>query len=446
MLWFSGEIATAIKKAIQEKKAFIVFVKDENDDSKKMEELWEDEEITETCSPERSISINIVADSVAGQQFSSIYPILSIPSTYLINNDGMPIDIIPGVQKKDEFLKRLNEAVNNITSDVSSVEKTPEMKQQDLAQTKQASNSTVPTGAVEETTKERADRLLEKARALKAEKEKEKEKEEEYKRRGVGQEISNAKRDQAERQAKRLTEEIAKQKAEEKATKERVREQIRLDRAEKNAKREAEKKAREDAINKKIEEKAAASAEKNDSNTSRLQFRLPDGSTVMNTFPADAMFTMVHTFASEQASAYPVIRMTTVFPRREFTSEHASMSLRELQLVPNASIIISPGRVNTVSSTSSLNPYNIIMLVLSPIFMLFNFVMSLFGGGNSDCNQTDTTNTNDSQLASEPYQSTQSEASRSAAARRRLGGNISGLRRDDDDENATWNGNSTQQM
>ena len=38
----------------------------------------------------------------------------------------------------------------------------------------------------------------------------------------------------------------------------------------------------------------------------------------------------------------PNLRMTTVYPKHEFDSEDMLKSLRELGLVPNASIIISP--------------------------------------------------------------------------------------------------------
>ncbi|XP_057294836.1 UBX domain-containing protein 4-like isoform X2 [Hydractinia symbiolongicarpus] len=429
MNWFSGEISVAIQKAIQEKKVFIVFVNGDNDESKTMESVWLNDEVATICSPDTCVAINVSADSVAGKQFSSIYPILNIPSTYLINNEGMPIDIIPGVLQKEELFQRLQKGIQTHTSEMSEANK--------------PTKDEPPSANTSNSAKERAEQLLQKARDIKAEKAKETLKEEERKRRDVGKELSMAKRNIAERQTKDLAKEIAKQKADEKAAREKVKEQIRLDRAEKNAKREKEKKERESAIKKRAEEKETAKV-KVESNTARLQFRLPDGSTVTNTFPADAMFTTVRAFAEEQVKGnFPVIRLTTVYPKREFTSEHASSTLRELQLVPNGSIIVSPGRASTAapsSSSSSLNPLNVIMFVLSPLIALFNFILSMFGSNNQTNTQTDASSQDRS-----AEQST--DSARAASVRRRqLGGNIGRLRHDDDDENATWNGNSTQQM
>ncbi|XP_057294835.1 UBX domain-containing protein 4-like isoform X1 [Hydractinia symbiolongicarpus] len=457
MNWFSGEISVAIQKAIQEKKVFIVFVNGDNDESKTMESVWLNDEVATICSPDTCVAINVSADSVAGKQFSSIYPILNIPSTYLINNEGMPIDIIPGVLQKEELFQRLQKGIQKIlqveqtnstnishqTVHETSRNESNQTHTSEMSEANKPTKDEPPSANTSNSAKERAEQLLQKARDIKAEKAKETLKEEERKRRDVGKELSMAKRNIAERQTKDLAKEIAKQKADEKAAREKVKEQIRLDRAEKNAKREKEKKERESAIKKRAEEKETAKV-KVESNTARLQFRLPDGSTVTNTFPADAMFTTVRAFAEEQVKGnFPVIRLTTVYPKREFTSEHASSTLRELQLVPNGSIIVSPGRASTAapsSSSSSLNPLNVIMFVLSPLIALFNFILSMFGSNNQTNTQTDASSQDRS-----AEQST--DSARAASVRRRqLGGNIGRLRHDDDDENATWNGNSTQQM
>ena len=53
-----------------------------------------------------------------GQQFGAIYPILVRPSTYLINNQGIPTDVVPGVVEKEEFVKRLNDAIEKTLSTV----------------------------------------------------------------------------------------------------------------------------------------------------------------------------------------------------------------------------------------------------------------------------------------------------------------------------------------
>merc|ERR1711973_952187 len=83
MNWYSGEVGAAIQKAIGEKKVFIVFVKDESENSTKMEEMWNETDVSETCTDDKCVAISITKDSVPGQQFGAIYPILVVPSTYL---------------------------------------------------------------------------------------------------------------------------------------------------------------------------------------------------------------------------------------------------------------------------------------------------------------------------------------------------------------------------
>ena len=118
MNWYSGEVGAAIQKAIGEKKVFIVFVKDEGEDSKVMEEIWNEPEVTMVCTDDKCVAINITAESVSGQQFGAIYPILVVPSTYLINNQGVPTDIVPGIAEKEEFVKRISDAIEKTLGEV----------------------------------------------------------------------------------------------------------------------------------------------------------------------------------------------------------------------------------------------------------------------------------------------------------------------------------------
>merc|ERR1711973_479186 len=117
MNWYSGEVGAAIQKAIGEKKVFIVFVKDESENSTKMEEMWNETDVSETCTDDKCVAISITKDLVPGQQFGAIYPILVVPSTYLINNQGIPTDIVPGLVEKEEFVKRLTDAIEKTLSE-----------------------------------------------------------------------------------------------------------------------------------------------------------------------------------------------------------------------------------------------------------------------------------------------------------------------------------------
>lgn len=514
MNWFNGEVAAAIQKAISEKKVFIVFVKDENENSSTMERIWDDEDIAEICSDANCVAIKITPDSLPGQQFGAIYPILCVPSTYLINNQGIPADIIPGVVEKEEFLKRVKDAfditlVAQIESSLASMEgetsNVVEESDADAYDIKETTSSgemdsteswidlenenvtesicdegiTTDGTEIEVSSQEishmesalqeigdvagtvdvnllqteanspdksKIEMMREKARLKKEEEEKQKQKEMEKKRRETGQELAIAQRELAERQARNLAKEIADRKAEDKAARERVKEQIRQDRLEKTQRFDNEKKQQQEIAKKKNEasseevEKRKAEANK----SARILFRLPDGSSVSNTFNSDATFFLAENFIKEHLGLERV-RMTTVYPKHEFNSEDMLKTFRELQLVPNASIIVSAARpLETMKSNSSFDMVSMFMYIISPILAIFNWIASIFSSPPSNENQS-------RQQESVAFASGGNV--RDNAVRRRTApgessntSNIQRLRRDDDDENATWNGNSTQQM
>jgi len=449
MKWFTGDVGVGIQKAIQEKKVFIVFIKDteesSNDVSKKVEELWQDEEVETVCPDDKCVAISITAGSLAVQQFVAIYPMLSVPSTYLINNQGAPQDIIPGFIPKEEFITRLTTAIQAIQSTLLKATSPPVVVGEEDA-TSSTATLTQPEKVGEEIFNDDMESELTKEEESSIEMLREKVKKKN------DDEENKAQKNTAEQQAMSLAKEIAERKSEDKVARERVREQIRLDRLDKTKRFDQERKDRADVKRQKTEahvEATAAEVEKKKvdaSKTARLQFRLPDGSSVSNQFNAEAKFLVAETFIKDHMKAQN-IRLTTVYPKHEFNSEDMVMSFRELGLVPNASIIVSMGR--SALPSTSLNPMSFFMFVLSPIFAILNWFASLFTGGNGNqdgspsvqqqrtpASQT-TTTTGSSDIRNR--NNAQSDTST-------RGSNIQRLRRDEDDDNATWNGNSTQQM
>jgi len=211
--------------------------------------------------------------------------------------------------------------------------------------------------------------LREKVKLKREQEEKEKAKEDERRRREQGAELLLAQRAQAERQALKLAKEIADRKSEDKAAREKVKEQIRRDQLEKKARFEQEKKERSEASKKKSEAAAAATAAEVEkkkaalSNQARILFRLPDGSSVSNTFNSDATFFLAETFIKEHLH-WSRVRLTTVYPKHEFTSEDMLKSFRDLGLAPNASIIVSAARSEaSASAVSTSSPASFLWLV-----------------------------------------------------------------------------------
>lgn len=467
MNWFEGEIQKAVQTAISEKKLFVVFVKDDSEESKKIDELWQTEEVMQICTDDLCIAIYLTLGSVGAEQFGNIYPIMCVPAIFFINNDGIPLAILPFMEK-DELIVKLRETFEAFQKEKDAKAQAqvsvlrPEItgNNSNVAAAEAQSTSVLDNETSESETREakkmRAEELLEKSKALKAQKEKEEAKEKERKRRDEGRELSQAKRDLAERQAKQLADEIAKRRAEEKAARERVRQQIKQDRVDKEARYEAERKSREKeqqekAALKKHEKETAENTAKKDSNVTRIQFRLPNGSTASKVFNSDDKFSLVQEHATKMlVSHLPCVRLTTVFPKYEYTEEDHQKSLRDLSLTPSASIIVSPG-IKATPSPSSMNPFNILMSVLAPFIAIITWFLSLFSSTPSSANDAPPTE-NTQPATSEASAGDDDKHTREATLRRRnIGTSGSNIRRlyddkPDDEDNATWNGNSTQQM
>jgi phenylalanyl-tRNA synthetase alpha subunit len=128
--------------------------------------------------------------------------------------------------------------------------------------------------------------------------EREKEKAKERERRELGKQLQQLKDAQKEREQRELVDSRQKEKREEKEALEKIRQQIAQDRADRSARyqaaqheEEARKRAAQNAQEQLQQERAAAR-----SAFSRLQFRLPDGSTRTEQFSADVNLIQVTNF------------------------------------------------------------------------------------------------------------------------------------------------------
>ncbi|GFG39735.1 hypothetical protein Cfor_08759 [Coptotermes formosanus] len=159
--------------------------------------------------------------------------------------------------------------------------------------------------------------------------------------------------------------------------------------------------------------------------------------------------------------------MSTTFPRREFTYNNDSQTLGDLHLVPSAVILIVPassGRAIASSQNYSWAVTHLMWSLLTPFFSIANYLRNLvFGGGGSSSAASGSSinrgrNTQQSSSSSSSSSSPASTQSATGARRRTPSTQATGIRREgnihrltdrrdpDDDENNTWNGNSTQQM
>lgn len=302
---------------------------------------------------------------------------------------------------------------------------------------------------------ERAKELLEKKRIQKQEEEEQKEHLKELERRRVGQDVQKLRRWQQDQELKQLKEERQREKAEEAAARERILKQIAQDKAER-ALRFGQEKDVAKRVTPEKEPVKQAPPDSSTSNVARIQFRLPDGSTHSRNFEPTTTMGEVRGYAANQLNLpFREFSMSTSFPRREFMVSDDSQTLCDVQLVPTAVILILP--ISSGSVVSSSHDYagivsRMVWTLLAPLFSLYTYVRNMiFGGGGGGGGAA--RGHGNSERAT-PYSRNQN----STGARRRKPtpdtsvhrqGNIHRLsnhRDSSDDENNTWNGNSTQQM
>ncbi|NWY52614.1 UBXN4 protein, partial [Chionis minor] len=489
----------------------VLYLAGEDEQSTEMAARWEDEKVTEAAS-DGFVAIKIDTKSEACLQFSQIYPVVCVPSSFFIGDNGIPLEVIAGSVSVEELVTRIhkvkqmhtvkgqpleNGSQSSTPCPSSQSDGAPENTQSRAVEFCDSSQShmseTISPSAVEDgahsgqasqeatnssdeqvndaqpvndlTLKvERITKKLEERREEKRKEEEQKEIKKEIERRKTGKEMLEYKRRQEEELTKRMLEERNREKAEEKAARERIRQQIAMDRAERAARfakskeeAEAAKAAALQAKQAEIEARKEAS-QKERSAIARIQFRLPDGSSFTNQFPSEARLEEARQFAAQTVgNAYGNFSLATMFPRREFTKEDYGKKLLELELAPSASVVLLPaGRPATsVVQASGSGLWKFLGTILYPLLAVWRFISNFLF--TSPPPSQSTVRSAHQQDHSNPPASGSVEQSRQAVRKRvvekrgedfKKEGKIYRLRTQDDgeDENNTWNGNSTQQM
>ncbi|XP_045508065.1 UBX domain-containing protein 4 [Colias croceus] len=306
-------------------------------------------------------------------------------------------------------------------------------------------NKTVETSSSDisaEEKMERAKELIEARRREKAEKEKELEKQKELERRATGQGVAELKRWQADQEMKQIQEERKREKLENDLARQRILEQIAQDRAERRAR---------DLPQPPPVQQVPHATVGDGTTRARVQFKLSDGGSHTVHFDTNTTLAEVHRYVADNLQMSPTsFSLWTAFPRQELTADTAT--LRELQLVPSAALLVLPrrspppaNRPAPVASLISFFTQLFTSLILDPSYQIYTWLRGrLFatprvrGPSVGPTSPTTPTGTG-------PSGSNVGNIGPNGIRRR---GNIHRLTGDrpGDDDNNTWNGNSTQQM
>ncbi|KAK4300644.1 hypothetical protein Pmani_027166 [Petrolisthes manimaculis] len=315
---------------------------------------------------------------------------------------------------------------------------------------------------------ERAKVLLAEKQAKDAWEKGEEVRQKEVERRKMGQEVAKRKQQQEDDSHRAAALERKKDKEDDKLAREKVKAQIAQDRAEREARAALLRGEQPRPTN---DPPAAPPPQPNPvpstSNTTRLKFRLPEGYSSITQFvaqfPADTTLSTVRQHIQDNVTpTLTAFSLASTVHQGSFRMEDESATLRDLGLVPSAILAVLPtgsGGGRVVSKFGG-RLWDILWLLLTPITFLLSMVRSMVGrggGGASGERRTAPQTTNGPSEPKRPreegsattrYRPSTAYGSR-AESRLRREGNIHRLSNpddEDDDENNTWNGNSTQQM
>jgi len=85
--WYSGAVVDAVREAKSRRALFIVYVRDDSEQSQSMDELWLNlwTKLTDTS---KLIALRLNKDTEPCSQFIAIYKVQTYPTIYLINGQN----------------------------------------------------------------------------------------------------------------------------------------------------------------------------------------------------------------------------------------------------------------------------------------------------------------------------------------------------------------------
>lgn len=251
--------------------------------------------------------------------------------------------------------------------------------------TPEISSPTVETEAEKQEKIKLALKLIEQKRIERIKQEKLSEKENEIRRRKEGQEVASLKKWQEEQEFKQVQEENKREKEAAKAARARVLSQIEQDKKERASRFGGQQQSLESQEH--VPATCATTSFSTPPNSTRIQFKRPDGSNETCTFDVSMPFQDLHAYVKE--SVLKNIRddftLALSFPRREFTQDDFDKKLSDLNLTPSAVLLIIYGKrpnktgvLPTNTDGGFLDMIGALLLGLfSPISTLFTYLKNL---------------------------------------------------------------------
>lgn len=419
MKWYDGTAAEAIAASRQLKTLLVVYIERPSGvydtDSITMSRLWAT--VQNNISDPPLVGVRLFEGSEVVKQFARIYPLPVIPASYILDLSGRPLDVITCTPELNEriFLERLKMTVK--------------MNRRMRLVTPRSSPSRNAVGtSAGNISDDRSFGAVRNRQSLF------------FPRPGEGPR-GNARR----QSANKIEEERVK--LEDEARLKKLREQIKADREEqmkkfKIASNAQQSMAKKEVVGQQAEPKICTSL------GCRIQCRFTDGSTLVSTFATDDAFERLIEAVRHDGRGGKNFDLVQMYPRKEFPD--VGRTFAELGLVPSATILVISKCKRALIADGVAEWLEFLRYVLlAPLHMFYGFLLMLVGRTEVAGDTSKKENAEHNGRATRGRR-TSAQARSHARLHVRQDGNTFRFRNHDDsaesDDEARWNGNSTQQL
>ncbi|CEG66689.1 hypothetical protein RMATCC62417_03224 [Rhizopus microsporus] len=388
-VWFSGPVKDAVSLVNQKDCVFLVYIYDDSDKTKTLDNTLNDEEIANHIK-QHAVALKMEKDSENASLFSQLYPIQTVPILYFIRQ-GVIREFGTEAITKQELLEKITAAKNqttvgqqnaslntNTSSEASGSRTTVDTPFENQNNASTNNNANVEAAAAK---KAELQKRLEEARKQRAEQERQEERAREIKRRNEAKAIQEAQQMQKDKENQLYLEKIKKERKEAEEHKRRVREQIARDRAERLAERKAEKE-RQEVAGSSSQQIDNTSKKRHNHEYSNLNIRLLDGTNMRHQFEAsDTLATVKHWIEQNRTDEKRDYKLSSLFPTRLFTEADDNTSLRDLDLCPSATIILKRNKNIALSlNQNNSSQLGFFQAGLGHVYAFFVGLLTFFAG------------------------------------------------------------------
>lgn len=408
MEWNENNIQEAISKSKLTQSLFIVLTEDDNTSDG---ETWVNDKIKELVEENKCVLVRLKAHSTTAVQFNQIYPVSIYPTAYFIGNNGKPLEVKTGKSTAPELINSFNKALQLHKSSIGASDATSSKNEEPLR------TSTQETSAIQPPSSSNID----------------------------DQELMGA--DQGD--------------VNERAQKEKMKNEIEEARKVKNLEYQAlrdkmREKEEEKRTNKEEITKGMQAKEIPKKKSAVIQFKLPDGSSVVKGFKPEDCLQVARLYVIEHLKGrVKSLKLSQLRPR--VLIDDYDKTFVDYDLVPSAVLVVL---FDVEAQTNQAASSNGLFALWAKFILILQYFLSWIIPSSpsqpslsspSPSNPPSSSTPNTSPLPSSTPQNNPAArpktSSQKSGLRQRKEGNVHRLTADDeDDELATWNGNSTQQM